>query len=116
MRLKSSVWVAAYLRRCNLEGAFAAVRRHGADDAGVVFIKVNWLNGTGTLYGPAAPTEIGENQLVDRYFHATLGVPHPVSEADIEARLVREIRFDPDIWILEIEDRIGRHFLDGALI
>ncbi len=41
MRLKSGIWVAAYLRRCNIEGAFAAVRRHGAEEAGAVFIKIN---------------------------------------------------------------------------
>ena len=53
MRLKSGIWVAAYLRRCNVEGAFAAVRRRGADEAGAVFIKISRLDGTATLYGPA---------------------------------------------------------------
>ena len=31
-----------------------------------------------------------------------------------EERLRREISFDPDLWIVEIEDREGRHFLDLA--
>ena len=53
MRLKSGIWVAAYLRRCDVEGVFAAVRRRGAEEAGTIFIKVNRLDGTGTLYGPA---------------------------------------------------------------
>ncbi|HEY5217100.1 MAG TPA: DUF1491 family protein, partial [Pseudolabrys sp.] len=53
MRLKSRIWVAAYVRRCHIEGAFAAVRRRGADEAGAVYIKVNRLDGTGMLYGPA---------------------------------------------------------------
>ena len=47
MRLKSGIWVAAYLRRCNVEGAFAAVRRRGAEEAGAIFIKINRLDGTG---------------------------------------------------------------------
>jgi len=34
MRLKSGFWVAAYTRRCNVEGLFAAARRHGAEEAG----------------------------------------------------------------------------------
>ena len=44
MRLKSGIWVAAYLRRCNVEGAFAAVRRRGAEEAGAVFIKISRLD------------------------------------------------------------------------
>jgi len=116
MRLKSGIWVSAYLRRCNVEGAFAAVRRHGADEAGAVFIKINRLDATGALYGPAPQTVFDEAQPADRFFSVILGRDGPVAEADIEARLTREIRFDPDVWIIEVEDRAGRHFLDGAFV
>ena len=73
MRLKSGIWVAAYLRRCNVEGAFAAVRRRGAEEAGAVFIKVNRLDGTPTLYGPAPQSAFDEAQPADRMFTAVLG-------------------------------------------
>jgi hypothetical protein len=116
MRLKSGIWVAAYMRRAQIEGAFAAVRRRGAEEAGAIFIVVSRLDGTATLYGPAPQSAFDEAQPADRMFTAVLGGPAPVPEADIEARLTREIRFDPDIWIVEIEDRAGRHFLDRALI
>jgi hypothetical protein len=116
MRLKSGIWVAAYIRRCDIEGAFAAVRRRGAEDAGVVFIKLNRLDGTGTLYGPAPQAVFDDARPADRLFTAIVGGQAPVPDADIEARLAREIRFDPDVWIVEVEDRSGRHFLDGALI
>jgi len=116
MRLKSGIWVAAYLRRCNVEGTFAAVRRRGADEAGAVFIKVSRLDGTATLYGPAAQSTFDEVRPADRVFTAVLGGEKPVPEADIEARLTREIRFDPDVWIVEIEDRLGRNFLDGNVV
>ena len=53
MRLKSAIWVAAYVRRCNVEGAFAAVRRRGAEEAGAIFIKLNRLDGTAELFAPA---------------------------------------------------------------
>ena len=36
-------------------------------------------------------------------------------DAEIEAFLTREIRFDPDVWIVEVEDRAGRHFLDRII-
>jgi hypothetical protein len=116
VRLKSGIWVAAYLRRCNIEGAFAAVRRRGAEEAGAVFIKVNRLDGTATLYGPAPQSAFDEARPADRIFTATLGGDKLVPEADIEARLVREIRFDPDVWIIEVEDRAGRDFLDGNVV
>jgi hypothetical protein len=116
MRLKSGIWVAAYLRRCNIEGAFAAVRRRGAEEAGAVFIKVSRLDGTATLYGPAPQSAFDQARPADRIFAATLGGDKPAAEADIESRLVREIRFDPDLWVIEVEDRSGRHFLDGNLV
>ncbi len=112
MRLKSAIWVSAYLRRCNVEGAFAAVRRHGADEAGTIFIKVSRLDGLAALFGPAPQTAFDDEQPVERLFTAVLGGGGPVPEADIEARLAREIKFDPDLWIIEVEDRAGRHFLD----
>ena len=53
MRLKSNIWVAAYLRRCQTEGVFGAVRRRGAEEAGAVFVKVSLLDGNAMLYVPA---------------------------------------------------------------
>jgi hypothetical protein len=111
MRLKSGIWVAAYIRRCHIEGAFAAVRRRGAEEAGAVFVKLNRLDGTAELYGPAPQSAFDESHPADRAFSACLAT-QPAPEAEIEAFLAREIRFDPDVWILEVEDRTGRHFLD----
>ena len=116
MRLKSGIWVAAYVRRCNIEGAFAAVRRHGAEETGAIYIKVNRLDGTGTLYGPAPQAAFDDAQPATRLFTFIVGREKPAPEADIEARLVREISYDPDVWIVEAEDRAGRHFLDDALV
>jgi hypothetical protein len=115
MRLKSGIWVAAYLRRCQIEGAFAVVRRRGAEEAGAVFIIINRLDGTATLYGPAPQSAFDESQPVERCFTAMLGGATPVPEANVEARLAREVGFDPDVWIVEIEDRGGRHFLDRVV-
>jgi hypothetical protein len=111
MRLKSAIWVAAYVRRCNLEGAFAAVRRRGAEEAGAIFVKVNRLDGTADLFGPAPQSTFDEAHPTDRAFSRSLR-EQPALEGKVEERLVREIRFDPDAWIVEIEDRTGRHFLD----
>lgn len=115
MRLKTEIWVAAYLRRCNVEGVFAAVRRHGADEAGAIFVKINRLDGTGSLYGPAPQSAFDEVRPADRMFVVVVGRDGPATEADIEARLTKEMRFDPDLWIIEIEDRAGRNFLDNVV-
>jgi hypothetical protein len=64
MRLKSSIWVAAYLRRCQTEGIFGAVRKRGAEEAGAVFVKVATLDGNATLYGPAPQTVYDESRPV----------------------------------------------------
>jgi hypothetical protein len=111
MRLKSGIWVAAYIRRCNFEGAFAVVRRRGAEEAGAIFVKIARLDGTAELYGPAPQTAFEGARPGDRAFSPCLS-QQPASEGDVEAYLAREIRFDPDVWIVEVEDRDGRHFLD----
>jgi hypothetical protein len=112
MRLKSSIWVAAYLRRCQTEGVFGAVRRRGAEEAGAVFVKIGLLDGKAMLYVPAPQTVYDESRPIERIFMPTSTEPMP--EASVEERLVKEIRFDPDAWIVETEDRAGRHFLDLA--
>jgi hypothetical protein len=111
MRLKSAIWVAAYIRRCHIEGAFAAVRRRGAEEAGAIFVKLNRLDGTAELFGPAPQSVFDDARPADRLFIRCLG-ELPAAEAKVEERLAREMRFDPDVWIVEIEDRAGRHFLD----
>jgi hypothetical protein len=114
MRLKSAIWVAAYVRRCHVEGAFAAVRRRGAEDAGAIFIKLNLLNGTGALFGPAPQAVFEEAHPAGRAFTRSFG-GEPVPEQKIEERLAREVHYDDDVWIVEVEDRAGRHFLDDVV-
>ena len=110
--IEIAIWVAAYLRRCQTEGVFGAVRRRGADEAGAVFVKVATLDGNAMLYAPAPQTVYDDSRPIERIF--TPMSPQPVPETSVEERLVREIKFDPDAWIVETEDRAGRHFLDLA--
>jgi hypothetical protein len=112
MRLKSSIWVSAYLRRCQTEGVFGAVRRRGAEEAGAVFVKVSLLDGNAMLYVPAPQTVYDDGRPVDRLFVPV--APQALPEPAVEERLAKEIRFDPDAWIVETEDRGGRHFLELA--
>ena len=108
MRIKSEFWVKAYVRRCNSSGASAVVVRHGDDDAGAIYIRVNRLDGTSLLFGPAAAGL--DDMTYGRLFAALLG-GQPASDEKVDAALEREGRIDSDLWIVEIEDREGRHFL-----
>ena len=114
MRLKSALWVAAYIRRCSIEGAFAAVRRRGAEEAGAIFVKIARLDGTAELFGPAPQSAFDSARPTERLFSAVI-TGQPAPEAKVEERLARELRFDPDVWIVEVEDRAGRNFLDREL-
>jgi hypothetical protein len=111
MRLKSALWVAAYLRRCQVEGIYAVVRRRGAEEAGAIFVRICRLDGTSDLFGPAPQSAFGAAPSADRAFSASLA-EQPAPDAAVETYLAREIKFDPDIWIVEVEDRGGRNFLD----
>jgi hypothetical protein len=111
MRLKSALWVAAYLRRCQVEGVFAVVRRRGAEEAGAVFVRVCRLDGTSDLFGPAPQSAFDAAPATERAFTASLA-QQPAPDAAVEAYLAREIKFDPDVWIVEVEDRAARNFLD----
>ena len=113
MRLKSAIWVAAYVRRCHLEGAFAVVRRRGAEEAGAIFVKIAKLDGTAALYAPAPQASFDDAKPTDRLFISSLKQEFE-PEATAEAKIARELEFDSDIWVVEVEDRAGRNFLDLA--
>lgn len=111
MRLRADIWIAAHLRRCAVEGAYATLRRRGASEAGAIFVVVDRLDGRQALYGPApqsAIDESGERRWV------RLHEAEWIDGAQVSERLQRQMKFDPDLWILDIEDRAGRHFLDLA--
>jgi hypothetical protein len=111
MRLKSAIWVSAYIRRVSVEGAFAVVRRRGADEAGAIYVVINRLDGTADLYSPAPQAAFDAAPVLDRAFMPALKTM-PAPESAVEAYIARELRIDPDIWVVEVEDRSGRSFLD----
>jgi len=112
MRLRAEFWVKAYIRRCAIEGASAVVVRHGDDDAGAIYIRIDRLDGTCQLLGPA-PAGL-ESVEWDRRWVSHL--PGGTSPDKADEFLAREARFDSDLWVVEVEDRRGRHFLDDSLV
>jgi hypothetical protein len=109
MRVKSGLWVAAFIRRCYREGAPAVVMRRGADEAGAIFVVVDRLDGSNDLYAPAPQAEFSEAAPSDRLFQR---VQEGLDVDAIRAAIEREVRFDPDVWLVAVEDRSGRSFLE----
>lgn len=105
MRLTSEFFVSALVRRVFGLGGFAAVERKGAAAAGAVFIRQRFRDNLQTLYGPAPQTSFESGKPKDRLFEIRMS---GVEGAEIDDLIVREIRFDPDLWLVEIEaDLIG---------
>lgn len=103
--LKTAIWASALLRRAAVAGAFAAVVRKGDADAGAVLVKVATLDGRARLYAPARDGS-GERIWLD-LSAGSLGD----AEADVDAHIRKRMATDPDLWVIEVEDRHGRHFL-----
>lgn len=103
--LKTEFWASALIRRATIAGAFAGVVRKGDMDAGAVMVKVATLDGKARLYGPARNGE-GERIWLDLSAGSLGDV-----EADVDAYVHKRAESDPDLWLIEIEDREGRHFL-----
>lgn len=103
-RLKTDIWVGALIRRCSAEAVFAAVVRRGDNTSGSTLVKVNRLNGSAYVLTPA-------RQMSGEGIWIRGTGPEDVSELDADSYIARSISFDPDLWVIEIEDREGRHFL-----
>lgn len=113
MRLKSEIWVKAYIRRCACEGVPAIVARRGDQQAGSIYIRVCNLDGQSWVYCPAPAGWDGVE--TDRKWCAALK-SELASDAEADDYISRQYRLDPDIWVIEVEDRQGRHFLEDDLV
>ncbi|HZD24730.1 MAG TPA: DUF1491 family protein [Alphaproteobacteria bacterium] len=108
-RLTAEFWVKAHIRRCMAEAIPVVVVRRGDATAGALLIKLNRLDHGCTVLA-AVNTMDGS-----RGWRQATGA-EPVSESDADAYIERQIGYDPDIWVLEIEDREGRHLLQEPVL
>lgn len=104
-RLTASFWVAAYRKRLEMENIPCFVVRHGDDTGGAVLVKVNTLDGEARVFQRSFDLMTGERAWV---------VLAEGPEAECDGAIGRQAGFDPDLWVLEVEDRTGRHLLDEA--
>lgn len=103
IRLQSNLWVSAYLDRLRLADIPAYVTRKGDSTAGTVVVKVALLDGTARAYERGYDMASGA-RLWREIAHAP--------EAEVDAQLSRATQRDPDLWVIELEDRNGRTLLE----
>lgn len=101
-RLTAEFWVHAYLARLRFQEIPAFVVAHGDDTAGAVLVKLNTLDGLAVAFQRSFDLMSGERKWVEL---ASGG------EADVDEAIRRQRGFDPDLWVIEVEDRAGRHLL-----
>lgn len=107
-RLTAGIWVRALIRRVEAAGAAAFVVRKGDETAGMVLVKVSTLDGQASVFSPSTGLDGGR-----LWLRATGAAP--VAESEAESYVARQLTYDPDIWVIEIEDREGRDFLDEPI-
>ncbi|OIQ45727.1 MAG: GTP-binding protein Era [Roseobacter sp. MedPE-SW] len=102
-RLTARFWVDAYLARLRFQDIPAFVTAHGDDIAGAVLVKLNTLDGQAQSFHRSYDLMSGARKWIEQANGA---------EADVDAAIRRQQEFDPDLWVIEVEDRQGRHLLD----
>lgn len=108
-RLSTELWVQAHLRRCLAEGLFATVARKGDAWGGAVIVKLNLLDGT---FMVLSQTRDLDGKVA--WLSAQSGAQ--ISESEADSYIERQIKYDQDIWVIEIEDRQGRNPFEGKII
>lgn len=108
-RLKADVWVKAQLRLCDLHCIPMVISRRGDPDAGTILLKIDRLKDGVLVYSQARTAE-GKAA----WLQAT--GPTPVDHLKADDYIRRQVEFDPDIWVVEIEDPENRYNLEGEVI
>ena len=103
MKLTADIWVSAYLTRLRLSEIPAFVVQKGDATAGAVLIKLNTLDGQACCYQRSFDLMTGDRKWV---------VLVDGAERDVDSSVAKQCSFDPDLWVIEVEDKQGRHLLD----
>ena len=94
-RVKAKLWVQMALRMGDLDARPGAVLRSGDADAGGVLLVLRGRDGLSVL----SQVRAGAGDV--SWLRATGAAA--VDQAAADAYVARQIRFDPDLWVLEFE-------------
>jgi hypothetical protein len=98
--------VSACVRAATTEGISITVLRKGEMTNGAILLKINHLDGKADLFS--------QIYLDDERVWSPLGKSMDEQEAD--ALAAEEISFDPDLWLIEVEDKQGRLWFPGKVL
>ena len=107
-RLPTDLWVMAHVRRCNDAGVPAMVARKGEAKGGTLILKINQYELGCRVLSQARDLDGRLGWLAA--FEGAL-----VEEAEADAYIERAVSRDPDLWVVEIEDREGNHPFEGKI-
>ena len=102
-RLRSKIWVQAYLKRLEIQNIAAYVTAHGDDHSGAILIKVIKMDGSAQLYQKTFDLQSNKNAWV----RISEGI-----DKEIDSLLEKQKVYDPDLWVVEIESASGQNYLD----
>ena len=105
-RLKPNIWVGALRRRAEAAGAFVMMIKSGDPDGGSIAIQTILPDGAISLY--TAQTQMDGTRAWTVKANLTL--------EELAQRLSRLKKMDEDIWIVEVMDAQGRHFIDEPIL
>jgi hypothetical protein len=108
-RLPTELWLKAHLRRLAFDAIPAYVTHKGSKTGGTVLLKLNQLD-----LGCRILTQARDAEGRLGWLGAKGGAFMPEAEAD--AYVARAVARDPDLWVVEIEDRQGRHPFEGKTL
>ena len=97
----SDFWISAYKLKLGQEGIPLYIQKKGHEVSGSIIIKLSLLDGSSKLF----------KRVLKIDGHRIWVSDHEGKECEIDKLILREIKRDPDLWVLAIEDKLGRHFL-----
>lgn len=106
-RLPTELWVMGHIRAADAQGVTMMVLRKGDRSRGTVILKINRLDGGFTVLVQVRRDE--------RLVWSRATGAEPVDEAAADAYIAKQVKYDPDLWVIEVEDRKGRHWFEGTV-
>jgi hypothetical protein len=94
-RVKAGIWVSMALRLADLAGRSGVVLRRGDGDSGGILCVLHGREGLVVL------TQVRDAEARPAWLRGT-GVA-PVDQAAADAYVDRQLKYDPDLWVLEFE-------------
>ena len=107
-RLPTDFMINAQIRIAAKEGVSIMVLKRGDHSSGTIILKINRLDGTARV--------LTQVRFDDELVWNPVSRTDPMSEAEADRYIYRQAEIDPDSWLLEIEDKEGRHWFPGRIV